>query len=91
MPPIPQTPAGRQPARLKRKRRLALAQADQFEDTLSGHELNIARLNAIPEADRAEDHDDLLERELEAKATLERSITTTLNEVAALEAGGVTE
>ena len=87
MPPVP----NRNTSRLKRKRRIALAQADQFEDTLSGHELNLARLNATPEAERGDDFDELVEAEQKAKATLERSIATTLAEVAALESAGVTE
>ncbi len=44
-PPTPR-PAGREQARLARKKALCAQQVLQFEDELSVHELNVARLTA---------------------------------------------
>lgn len=44
----------RERARLQRKKHIIEQQAQQFEDEISGHELNLARLDALPEKDRDE-------------------------------------
>lgn len=49
MPTVP-TVAAREKARLERKKQIAAQQVTQFEDELSAHELNRARLLAIGES-----------------------------------------
>jgi hypothetical protein len=68
----------RQEKRLKRKRQIALQQAENFEDTLSSHELNLERLNALPEALRDSNHDAQVEAEERAIGQLEQAIEATL-------------
>lgn len=72
--------AKREAARIVRKKALAETQAASFEDTLSGHELNLARLEAYPEEERDQEwhrqHDD----EVKSINILKRAIETTLKE-----------
>ncbi len=60
----------RREKRIKRKKGLAESQAIQFEDTLSGHELNLARLNAMPETLRDAEWGDAIANEKNAIAQL---------------------
>ena len=68
----------RERERKARRKQMAESQAQQFEDELSGHELNLARLEAIPEPDRDEKHELLMEQSQKAIETLERSIEVSL-------------
>jgi hypothetical protein len=58
----------REKARLARKKMLAVQQVQQFEDEISGHELNIARLKAAGQPTEAEEA---------AIAAIEKAIETT--------------
>jgi hypothetical protein len=73
----------RRDGRIKRKRQLAAQQVDSFEDTLSGHELNLARLNAFPEDERDTDWQNQHAENQRAIEVLERAIETTLAEAQA--------
>jgi hypothetical protein len=75
--------ASRETARMERKRALAAAQAQQFEDELSGHELNLARLQALPAAQRDEGWQSQVDAAQAAIDTLDRAIETTLDEAEA--------
>lgn len=70
----------REQRRLDRRKRAAAQQATQFEDTLSAHELNLMRLQALPEDLRDETTDEAIANEERAIATLKNAIQVTLGE-----------
>lgn len=68
----------REAARLERRKQMAAQQAQQFEDELSGHELNIVRLESIPEAQRDESWEKSKKSAEDAIAVLDQAIVATL-------------
>jgi hypothetical protein len=76
MPPVPK----REKDRLRRKRDIAKQQAQQFEDELSGHELNLARLDAQPVETRDAVWQQAREQGVAAAAVIKAAISTTLAE-----------
>lgn len=78
MPKVPKSSA-RETKRLERKKQMAEAQAAQFEDELSSHELNLLRLESIPEADRDENWSAAHAQATQTIATLENAISVTLD------------
>jgi hypothetical protein len=79
MPPVPK-PKKREQDRLNRKRSTAIQQASQFDDELSGHELNLARLDAIPAGSREANWQDTRDAILKAIATITNARDTTIAE-----------
>jgi hypothetical protein len=80
IPPTKQRNAKREKARKGRKAEAARGQAQQFEDELSGHELNLLRLNAISSDQQDENWATARLAATTAIDTLDRAIETTLAE-----------
>lgn len=74
----------REKARLERKRATAIAQAAQFDDELSGHELNIARLEAVPQGQRDDAWKAARQAATDAVNVLTQARDTTIGEAKAL-------
>jgi len=87
MPPVPKRrDAKREKARKGRKAEAARGQAQQFEDELSGHELNLLRLDALPTDRRDENWTVARAAAVTAVDTLDRAIETTLAEADRIDA-----
>ena len=66
--------------RMVRKKVIALEQARQFEDELSGYELNVARLDGIPNVQRGEEWQEQKDAAETAMSTIRDAIVVTLAE-----------
>lgn len=81
MPPVPKKrDAKREKARKGRKAEAARGQAQQFEDELSSHELNLLRLDVIPTDKRDEGWTAAHDAATAAVTTLDQAIEATLTE-----------
>ena len=70
----------REKARQERKKALAAQQVEAFEDELSGHELNIARRDAVPQDLRDPGWENARTEAEKAIETINVAIDTTLTE-----------